>query len=127
MPWWALLYVALILISLPFGLTVIRRLEQDILHPVGGLLSSLISASFVISFYHPDLLPYQGDHVLVMFAFVLGWDCYSYLRLKERLPELLEHQEPSAENTPDPSLVAGVLLVLPAYAWGALVCMRAMA
>ncbi|OUS26746.1 hypothetical protein A9Q99_16110 [Gammaproteobacteria bacterium 45_16_T64] len=125
MPWWALLYIALILISLPFGLTVIRRLEQDILHPVGGLLSSLISASFVISYYYPTLLPYQGNHVLIMFAFVLGWDGYSYLRLKERLPELLE-QQAASESDSDPSLVAGVLLVLPAYAWGALVCMRAM-
>ena len=48
MPWWASLYIAFLLMSLPFGLVTIHRLEQDLLHPVGGMLSTLVLTLLVL-------------------------------------------------------------------------------
>ena len=124
MPWWASLYVAFILISLPFGLMVVRRIERDILHPLGGLISTLLSASFVVSYYLPDLLPYQGVQTWLIWGFVVGWDSYSYFRLKDRLPEMLE-QSDEPLNMQNNSFLIGLLLMSPVYIWGFLVCVRA--
>ncbi|PCJ42475.1 MAG: hypothetical protein COA99_08120 [Moraxellaceae bacterium] len=126
MPWWASLYVAFIIISLPFGLMTIRRIEKDILHPLGGLLSTLLSASFIVSYYYPDLLPYHGAQTWLYWGFVVGWDCYSYLRLNNRLPELLEQTDDSPGRRNNVFLI-GLIITLPVYIWGFLVCLRAMA
>lgn len=124
MPWWASLYVAFILLSLPFGLMTIYRLERDLLHPAGGLLSSLLSASFVISYFFPELLPYHGGQAWLFLAFVIGWDGYSFVRLKDRLSEVLEQPDDSVDMQ-QASFLVGLILVLPAYIWGFLVCVRA--
>ena len=126
MPWWASLYIAFILMSLPFGLVTIHRLEQDLLHPVGGLLSSLLSVSFVMSYFLPELLPYQGVQTWLLLGFVLGWDGYSFLRLKDRLSEVIEQADESVDMQ-GASFFVGLVLILPAYIWGFLVCMRAVA
>ena len=126
MPWWASLYIAFILMSLPFGLVTIYRLEQDVLHPVGGLLSSLLSVSFVMSYFLPELLPYQGVQTWLLLGFVLCWDGYSFLRLKDRLSEVFEQADESVDMQ-GASFLVGLILILPAYIWGFLVCMRAMA
>lgn len=132
MPWWASLYVAFIVMSLPFGISTIRRLEQDVLHPVGGVLSTLLSASFVVSYFYPDLLPYRGPQTWLIFIFVLGWDAYTFLRLKERLPELLDLPDETLDSPEygdvdmqSMSFLIGLILILPAYIWGFLVCLRA--
>jgi len=96
------------------------------LHPVGGLLSSLLSVSFVVSYFYPDLLPYRGVQTWLFLGFVMAWDGYSYLRLKDRLPELLEQPDESVDMQKT-SFMIGLILILPAYIWGFLVCMRAVA
>lgn len=126
MPWWASLYIAFILMSLPFGLVTIHRLEQDFLHPVGGLLSSLLSVSFVMSYFLPELFPYHGVQTWLLLMFVLGWDGYSYWRLKDRLSEVIEHADESVDMQ-GTSFLVGLALILPAYIWGFLICMRAVA
>ena len=130
MPWWASLYVAFIVMSLPFGVATLRRLEQDMIHPVGGVLSTLLSVSFVISYFYPDLIPYHGNQTWIVLLFVLGWDAYAFMRLKERLPEILELPDEALDEQVDMtkmSFAIGLLLILPAYIWGLLVCLRASA
>jgi hypothetical protein len=126
MPWYISLYVALLLLSLPAGVMMLRRLEQDWLHPVGGALSTVLSALFVISFWLPELVRLQGVSTLLMYGFVLLWDGYLLVRLRARLPELYQlMDEPDMEFESMP-MVIGLILMLPAYVFGALVCLRAM-
>ena len=124
MPWWASLYIAFMVITLPFGLALVRRMENDWLHPVGGFLSSLLSIAFVLSYWMPVLVPFRGSSVLLMFFYIIGWDTYMLWRLKYNLPELLEVPEENPEGA-GASLFAGILLMLPAYIIAALVCLRA--
>jgi len=125
MPWWTSLYVALMLISLPFGLLMIRRLEQDFLHPAGGLLSSLLSISFVVSYWQPDLIPFSGAKTWFILAFVIGWDLYSIVRIKERFPALMGGSEDQMQGDGMNAFYVGFLVILPAYIFGVLVCLRA--
>lgn len=124
MPWYMSLYVALLILSLPTGIMVLRRLDGDWLHPVGGILSTLLSVLFVASYWMPDLVPLQHPSVVLMYGFVLAWDAYLLWHLHARLPELAELMgEPDAELPPG-SLLIGLVLMLPAYVFGALVCLR---
>jgi len=111
-------------ITLPFGLALVRRMENDWLHPVGGFLSSLLSIAFVLSYWMPVLVPFRGSSVLLMFFYIIGWDTYMLWRLKYNLPELLEVPEENPEGA-GASLFVGILLMLPAYIIAALVCLRA--
>lgn len=124
MPVWVTLYLALMVVSLPFGVMMLRRIEQDWLHPVGGLLSTLLSIGFVISYWLPSTVPFKTVSVLLLFAFVLFWDGYSLLRLRRKLPEYLEMSDDSELQPNSGAWLAGVLLMLPAYYFGALVCLR---
>lgn len=127
MPWYISLYIALLIISLPTGVMVLRRLDRDWLHPVGGSLSTLLSVLFVTSYWLPDVVPLQSNSVLLMYGFVLAWDAYLLWHLHERLPELSELMDEPDVELPPTSLLIGVLLMLPAYVFGALVCLRVLA
>tara|TARA_Y100000588_G_C13403745_1_gene564372 strand:- start:32 stop:409 length:378 start_codon:yes stop_codon:yes gene_type:complete len=124
MPWLASLYIAFMVITLPFGLALVRRMENDWLHPVGGFLSSLLSIAFIVSYWMPELVPFQGWSVLLMFFYIVGWDAYMLWRLKYNLPEVLEAPEENPDGAAA-SLFVGIFLMLPAYIIAALVCLRA--
>lgn len=124
MPLWVTLYVALMVVSLPVGVLMLRRIEQDWLHPVGGLVSTLLSVAFVFSYWMPDAVPFHSPSVLLLFAFVLFWDLYSLKRLKQKLPDYFEMSEDSELQPNSGAWLLGVLLMVPAYYFGALVCLR---
>ncbi|RLT92208.1 hypothetical protein [Ketobacter sp.] len=124
MPLWVTLYVALMVVSLPVGVLMLRRIEQDWLHPVGGLVSTLLSVAFVFSYWMPDAVPFHSPSVLLLFGFVLFWDLYSLKRLKQKLPDYFEMSEDSELQPNSGAWLLGVLLMVPAYYFGALVCLR---
>ena len=126
MPWWVSLYVAFMVISLPFGVLMLRRMQEDYLHPIGGLVSALLSIAFVTSYWMPELVPFQGGSTLLLFGFVIGWDLYSLRLLKDKLPEMFDLPEQERSEIDSGSLLFGLVLMLPAYIFAALVCMRAM-
>lgn len=126
MPWWVSLYVAFMVISLPFGVLMLRRMQQDYLHPIGGLVSALLSIAFVTSYWMPELVPFQGGSTVLLFAFVIGWDVYSLRLLKDKLPEMFDLPEQEQSEIDSGSLLFGLVLMLPAYIFAVLVCMRAM-
>ena len=125
MPLWVTLYLALMAVSLPVGVMMLRRLERDWLHPVGGLVSTLLSMAFVLSYWMPDAIPFKAPSVLMLYGFVLFWDLYSLQRLKTKLPDYFDMPEDSGLQSNSGAWLMGVLLMLPAYYFGALVCMRA--
>lgn len=125
MPLWVTLYVALMAVSLPVGVLMLRRIENDWLHPVGGLISTLLSMALVFSYWMPDTVPFKAPSVFLLYGFVLFWDLYSLKRLKTKLPDYFEmSDEPELEPNSGTWLL-GVLLMVPAYYFGALVCLRA--
>lgn len=126
MPWWVSLYVAFMVISLPFGVLMLRRMQQDYLHPIGGLVSALLSIAFVTSYWMPELVPFQGASTVLLFGFVIGWDVYSLRLLKDKLPEMFDLPEQEQSEIDKGSLLFGLVLMLPAYIFASLVCMRAM-
>jgi hypothetical protein len=126
MPWYISIYVALLLISLPSGVLVLRRLERDWLHPVASTVSSLLSILFTLAWWLPELIQLRGWSPWLAFAFVLAWDAYMVLRLKYRFPELLASMQIEQDaNQTDQVLLIGLVLMLPAYVFGALVCLQA--
>ena len=125
MPWWVSLYVAFMVISLPFGVLMMRRMEHDYLHPVGGLMSALLSIAFVTSYWFPKLIPFSGAGTLLLFAFVIGWDLYTLRLLKEKLPDMFDLPEQERSEIDTGSFLLGLVLMLPAYVFAALVCYRA--
>jgi len=124
MPLWVTLYVALMVLSLPVGILMLRKIEGDWLHPVGGLVSTLLSIAFVFSYWMPEAVPFHSPSVFLLYAFVLFWDGYSLHRLRTRLPEYFELSEDSELRPNSGAWLAGVLLMIPAYYFGALVCVR---
>lgn len=124
MPFWVTLYVAFMVISLPVGVYMLRRLENDWLHPFGGLISTLLSIAFIFAYWMPDVVPFTTNSTILMFLFVLFWDFYSLLRVRAKLPDYLGMSGDS-ELQPDSSTwLLGILLMAPAYYFGALVCLR---
>jgi len=113
-------------VSLPVGVTMLRRIERDWLHPVGGMISTLLSLGFIFSYWLPDLVPLHDRSVLLLFAFVLFWDLYSLRRLRDKLPEYLGLEEDSELQPGSGAWLTGILLMLPAYYFAALVCLRVM-
>lgn len=126
MPIWVTLYVAVLLISLPMGLVMLRKMEGDWLHPVGALISTLLSAGFVVSYWSPELLPFEGPTVWLFLCFVLFWDFYSLQRAKEKLPKLLEMEGDPSIAPNSMTWWVGMLMMVPAYFFGLMVCLRAM-
>ncbi len=138
MPIWVSFYVAVMLLSLPFGALMLRRIERDWLHPVGGVISTLLSVAFVISYWLPETVPFQSRSTLLLFGFVLFWDFYSLQRIRRKLPQLFERPfDSQADDQPDQdsqrppqldaaSLFAGLAMMAPAYIFGVLVCLRAL-
>lgn len=124
MPIWVTLYIGLMLVSLPVGVTMLRRIEQDWLHPVGGLVSTLLSVAFVLSYWMPKAIPFKSPSVFLLYGFVLFWDLYSLKRLKAKLPEYFEMSEDSELQPNSAAWLLGLLLMVPAYYFGALVCLR---
>lgn len=126
MPWWVSLYVAFMVISLPFGVLMLRRMQQDYLHPVGGLVSALLGIAFVTSYWLPDLVPFHGASTVLLFGYMIAWDVYSLRLLKDKLPEMFDLPEEERSEIDSGSLLFGLGLMLPAYIFAALVCLRAL-
>lgn len=124
MSWIAWLYIAFMLISLPFGMIILRRLKNDILHPFGGLLSTLISGAFVLGAFFPEMVPFRRGTAWGLFAFALGWDLYTLNELRHKLPTVLAITEEDAKALDKGSLLVGIMLMLPAYLCGLYVCLR---
>ena len=124
MPWWVSLYVAFMVISLPFGVLMLRRMQEDVLHPVGGFMSAALSIAFVLSYWFPDLVPFHGTGTLLLFLYVLGWDLYTLKLLKEKLPDMLDLPEQERPEIDTGSFLLGLVLMLPAYIFAGLVCIR---
>lgn len=126
MPLWVTLYVALMAVSLPIGVLMLRRIENDWLHPVGGLISTLLSMAFVFSYWTPEAVPFKAPSVFLLYGFVLFWDLYSLKRLKTKLPDYFEMSDEPETEPNSGAWLLGILLMVPAYYFGALVCLRAM-
>lgn len=126
MLWLAYLYIAFMLISLPVGVIVLRRLKRDILHPFGGILSTAISISFVLSVWFPELVPFHGYAPVVMLTFAIGWDLYTLQVVRENLSEILSISKEEADSLDNGSFMLGLITMLPAYACGLYVCSRAL-
>ena len=124
MPFWVTLYVAFMVISLPVGVYMLRRLENDWLHPVGGLISTLLSIAFVFAYWMPGTVPFTTNSTILMFIFVLFWDFYTLLRVRTKLPDYLEMSEDAQLQPDSATWLFGSLLMAPAYYFGALVCLR---
>lgn len=127
MPLWVTLYIAFMVISLPVGVYMLRRLENDWLHPVGGLLSTLLSIAFVFAYWMPDVVPFNTNSTILMFIFVLFWDFYTLMRVRTKLPDYLGMSEDSEIQPDSTAWLFGLLLMAPAYYFGALVCLRIVA
>ncbi|CBL45986.1 Hypothetical protein HDN1F_24030 [gamma proteobacterium HdN1] len=127
MLWLGYLYIAFMLISLPVGVIVMRRLKGDVLHPFGGVLSTLISASFVFAIFFPELVPFQGYAPWVMLAFAIGWDLYTLRLMRDHLSEIFGISKEDADKMDSRSLTVGFITMLPAYACGLYVCMQSLA
>ena len=124
MPIWVTLYIALMLASLPMGVMLLRRIEQDWLHPIGGLLSTGLSMAFVLSYWQPYVLPLETNSTILMYGFVLFWDVYSVIRIRRKMAEYLNMAE-DVEPPPSGAMwLVGLVLMLPAYFFGAMVCLR---
>lgn len=126
MLWLAYLYIAFMVISLPLGVIVLRRLKKDILHPFGGVLSTAISIGFVLSVWFPELVPFHGYSPIVMLVYVIGWDLYTLRVVRAHLPEILSISKEEADSLDNGSFMLGLLTMLPAYACGLYVCSRAL-
>ena len=126
MPIWVTLYVAMLIVSLPMGVTLLRRLEKDWLHPFGALLSTLLSIIFVVAYWQPDVIALATNSTFLMFGFVLFWDLYSVLRVRHKMAEFLELNDMNPDDVPPGNSVwlIGFLLMLPAYIFASLVCLR---
>ncbi len=124
MPIWVNLYIAIMIASLPMGILLLRRIEQDWLHPVGGLLSTLLSVAFVISYWQPHVLPLQTNSTLLMFGFVLFWDFYSVVRVRRKMAQYLGITDDMEAPPSGAVWLMGLVLMLPAYFFGAMVCLR---
>lgn len=124
MPIWITLYITLMMISLPVGVMMLRRIERDWLHPVGGLLSTLLSVAFVIAYWMPEAIPFKSPSAFVLYGFVLFWDFYSLKRLKTKLPDYFEMTGESEQQPSPGAWLFGILMMVPAYCFGALVCLR---
>lgn len=124
MPFWVTLYIAFMVISLPVGVYMLRRLENDWLHPVGGLVSTLLSIAFIFAYWMPEAVPFTANSTILMYLFVLFWDFYTLLRVRTKLPEYLEMSGDSQLQPDSATWLFGILLMAPAYYFGALVCLR---
>ena len=127
MPFWVTLYIAFMVISLPVGVYMLWRLEQDWLHPFGGLLSTCLSIAFVFAYWMPSAVPFNTNSTILMYLFVLFWDLYTLLRVRTKLPEYLNLSEDSEFQPDSGTWLLGILLMAPAYYFGALVCLRIIA
>ena len=127
MPLWVSLYIAFMVISLPVGVFMLRRLEGDWLHPIGGLLSTGISIGFVFAYWMPSVVTFNTNSTILMYLFVLFWDLYTLLRVRTKLPEYLNLSEDSEFQPDSGTWLLGILLMAPAYYFGALVCLRIIA
>jgi hypothetical protein len=126
MLWLAYLYIAFMVISLPVGVIVMRRVKRDILHPFGGILSTAISIGFVLSVWFPELVPFHGYAPVVMLAFAVGWDLYTLQVVRHNLPDILGISKEEADSLDNGSFMLGLMTMLPAYACGLYVCARAL-
>lgn len=126
MPFWVTLYVAFMVISLPVGVFMLRRLENDWLHPIGGLISTLLSIAFILAYWLPEVVPFTANSTILMFLFVLFWDFYTLLRVRTKLPDYLGMSGDSQLQPDSATWLFGLLLMAPAYYFGALVCLRIM-
>lgn len=128
MPVWVTLYVAMLIVSLPMGVTLLRRLEKDWLHPFGALLSTLLSIIFVVAYWQPDVIRLETNSTFLMFGFVLFWDLYSVMRVRKKMAEFLAMNGMDPNDAPPGNSVwlIGFLLMLPAYIFASLVCLRVM-
>ena len=127
MPFWVTLYIAFMVISLPVGVYMLRQLENDWLHPVGGLISTLLSIAFVLAYWMPDTVPFNTPSTILMYMFVLFWDLYTLMRVRTKLPEYLNMSEDSELRPDSGTWLLGILLMAPAYYFGALVCLKIVA
>ena len=127
MPFWVTLYVAFMAISLPVGVYMLRRLENDWLHPVGGLISTVLSIAFVFAWWMPEVVPFQTNSTILMYLFVLFWDFYTLLRVRNKLPDYLGMSDDAQLQPDSATWLFAILMMAPAYYFGALVCLRIIA
>ena len=146
MPWWALGYVVLWVVSLAGNLVYRRRMKCSLPRFAASSLAGAIAVFFVISFWHPELSDRIRWFLPVMAAYMLATDVSMMMWVmpvaQRELETAMEEGLDSAKVDPEsqeilrmlmdalawlvlPLVIGGVLLfLLPAYVLAVMVCLR---
>lgn len=146
MPWWALGYVLLWVVSLAGNLVYRRRMKCSLPRFAASSFAGAIAVFFVISFWHPELSDRIRWFLPVMAAYMLATDVSMMMWVmpvvQREWATVVDDACDSADEDPEsqqalrmlmdvaawliiPLAIVGMLLfLLPAYVLAAKVCLR---
>ncbi len=145
MPWWALGYVALWVVSLVGGIAHRRRMQCSLPRFAASSIAGAIAMFFVFAFWYPELTDRIWRFLPVMFAYMLASDVSMMMWVVPVAQRELEDAiEEDADDDEDPeteearqvflasfassvlplAIFVVLLFLLPAYVLAVRVCLR---
>ncbi len=146
MPWWALGYVALWVVSLAGNLVYRRRMQCSLPRFVASSFAGAIAVFFVVAFWHPELSDRIWRFLPVMLAYMFATDVSMMIWVmpvaQREWGSVVDDACDSADEDPESqqaqrmlmdaaawlviplAIVAVLLFLLPAYVLAVMVCLR---
>jgi hypothetical protein len=118
MPWWAILY--LVLLAVTIIISVVKEFidKRNLLHIFAEFTSGALGFVFVIAIWNEDMHSMIGGLILPLLLYTITWDQFALTNMKKSSYEDLSDQE--NQDMDRYSKLFAILFVLPCYFAGGL-------
>lgn len=118
MPWWAILYLVILMVVIIISVIKDRIDNKSILYQSGELLSGITGVLFIYSVWNMELITLISWLSVPLLLYTIIWDQYALRHIrKSSYPDLTEEENRDMDQY---SKIFAILFILPCYIAGIL-------
>ena len=118
MPWWAILYIVILMVVIIISVIKDRIDNKSILYQSGELLSGTTGILFIYSLWNMQLITVLSWLSVPLLLYIISWDQYALRHIrKSNYPDLTEEENRDMDRY---SKIFAILFILPCYIAGIL-------
>ena len=118
MPWWAILYIVILMVVIIISVIKDRIDNKSILYQSGELLSGITGILFIYSLWNTQLITVLSWLSVPLLLYIITWDQYALRHIrKSNYPDLTEEENRDMDRY---SKIFAILFILPCYIAGIL-------
>jgi|APLow6443716910_1056828.scaffolds.fasta_scaffold35117_2 hypothetical protein len=122
MPWWAIIYLVALTLTITVALIKDYRDKRSALYMLAELVSGTIGFVFIYGYFNPETADLIGWLVIPLLVYAIAWDQYALSKMKKSAyADLSQHENEEMDKF---SKLFAFLFIAPCYISGGLICWR---